>query len=30
MINAVYVKTMENLRNRIDVIDVSNQKDYLK
>ena len=30
MINGVYVKTMENLRNRIDVIDVSNQKDYLK
>ena len=30
MINGVYVKTMENLRNRIDVFDVSNQKDYLK
>ena len=30
MINGVYVKTMENLRNRINVFDVSNQKDYLK
>ena len=28
--NAVYEKTMENLRNRIDVKLVSNKKDYLK
>ena len=27
---AAYGKTMENLRNRIDVKRVSNQKDYLK
>ena len=27
--NAVYVKTLENLRNRIDVNLVSNIKDYL-
>ena len=28
--NAVYGKTMANLRNRIDVRLVSNEKDYLK
>ena len=30
MNNAVYRKTMKNLRNRIDVRLVSNKKDYLK
>ena len=30
MNNIVYSKTMENLRNRIDVNFVSNEKDYLK
>ena len=30
MNNIVYGKTMENLRNRIDVNFVSNEKDYLK
>ena len=30
MTNAVYVKAMENLRNKIDVKLVSNKKDYLK
>ena len=30
MKNSVYRKTMENLRNRIDVKNVSNKKDYLK
>ena len=30
MNNAVYVKTMENLRDRIDVRLISNEKDYLR
>ena len=30
MNNAVYVKTMENLRNTIDVKFLKNEKDYLK
>ena len=30
MNNAVYVRTMENLRTRIDVRLASNKKDYLK
>ena len=30
MSNVVYGKTMENLRNRIDVQLVNNRKDYLK
>ena len=30
MTNAVYCKFMENLRNRIDISAVSNEKDYLK
>ena len=30
MNNAISVKTMENLRNRIDVRLISNEKDYLK
>ena len=30
MTNAVYCKSMENLRNRIDIRAVSNEKDYLK
>ena len=30
MNSSVYVKTMENLRNRVDVKFVSNKKDYLK
>ena len=30
MNNAIYKKTIENLRNRIDVRLVNNKKDYLK
>ena len=30
MNNAVYEKTMENLRNKIDTKCVSNEKDYMK
>ena len=30
MNNAIYGKTMENLRNRINVKTVNNEKDYLK
>ena len=30
MINSVYAKTMENLRKRINVRLVNNEKDYLK
>ena len=30
MNNAIYGKTLENLRNRISVILINNEKDYLK
>ena len=30
MSSAIYVKTIENMRNRIDVKLVNNEKDYLK
>ena len=30
MNNVIYGKTMENLRNRIDLRHISNKKDYLK